>query len=165
MSPASRPDERRLLFIEAAARKGIPELLVEKDFWFCWWLSRLYALDGHPQLLFKGGTSLSKGFGTIQRFSEDIDLGIERGDLGLDDDAIPHRERSRKANARASEHLRERVHEYVRARLVPGLRDDARTMLGDEFDLVCERDRHDTVVHVRYPRALDVSAYPSDPPG
>ncbi len=70
--------ERRELFAETAARKGMTPAIVEKDFWVCWTLGRLFA---HPELsrllMFKGGTSLSKVFGLIERFSEDIDLILD----------------------------------------------------------------------------------------
>ena len=70
--------ERRDLFTETAARKGMTPAIVEKDFWVCWTLGRLFA---HPELsrllMFKGGTSLSKVFNLIERFSEDIDLILD----------------------------------------------------------------------------------------
>src|SRR3984957_14163322 len=57
---------------------------VEKDFWVCWTLDALFngAAAGGLRLLIKGGTSLSKGFGLISRFSEDIDITIFRDDPG-----------------------------------------------------------------------------------
>jgi nucleotidyltransferase AbiEii toxin of type IV toxin-antitoxin system len=57
---------------------------VEKDFWVCWTLDLLFnGLEpGSPRLLFKGGTSLSKAFGLIPRFSEDIDITVFREDIG-----------------------------------------------------------------------------------
>lgn len=76
--------ERRDLFLGAAARLGTPVQNVEKDFWVCWTLDALFnglPADG-PRLLFKGGTSLSKAFGLISRFSEDIDITVFREDLG-----------------------------------------------------------------------------------
>jgi hypothetical protein len=56
---------------------------VEKDFWVCWTLNALYNQRpaGGPRLLFKGGTSLSKAYGLIRRFSEDIDITVFRDDL------------------------------------------------------------------------------------
>ena len=76
--------ERRDLFLSAATRLGTPVQNVEKDFWVCWTLDVLFnGLDaGGPRLLFKGGTSLSKAFSLISRFSEDIDITVFRGDLG-----------------------------------------------------------------------------------
>lgn len=76
--------ERRDLFVGAATRLGTAVQNVEKDFWVCWTLDALFngLQAGGPRLLFKGGTSLSKAFGLISRFSEDIDITIFRQDLG-----------------------------------------------------------------------------------
>jgi hypothetical protein len=71
------------LFIATAQRLGTTPQNVEKDFWVCWTLDALFnGLGAGPRLLFKGGTSLSKAFGLIQRFSEDIDVTVFRDDLG-----------------------------------------------------------------------------------
>lgn len=79
--------ERRDLFAEAAVRKGMTPAIVEKDFWVCWTLGRLFAhADLSRLLMFKGGTSLSKVFHLIERFSEDIDLILDwRVAIGEDD--------------------------------------------------------------------------------
>lgn len=89
MNPAfdriiSADDETRLgLFTTTAQRLGTTPQNVEKDFWVCWTLDALFnGLPDGPRLLFKGGTSLSKGFGLIRRFSEDIDVTVFRDDLG-----------------------------------------------------------------------------------
>lgn len=76
--------DRRDLFLGTAARLGTAVQNVEKDFWVCWVLDALFnGMDrGGPRLLFKGGTSLSKAFGLISRFSEDIDITVFRDDLG-----------------------------------------------------------------------------------
>lgn len=81
---AASSDDRRDLFLETATRLGTPLQNVEKDFWVCWVLDLLF--NGHafnePRLLFKGGTSLSKAYGLISRFSEDIDITVFREDIG-----------------------------------------------------------------------------------
>jgi len=76
--------ERRDLFLTAAARPGTTEQNIEKDFWVWWVLDALFhgLPPGGPRHLFKGGTSLSKSFGLISRFSEDIDITVFREDLG-----------------------------------------------------------------------------------
>jgi len=81
---AATDAERRDLFLGTAARLGTSVQNVEKDFWVCWTLDALFSglAVGGPRLLFKGGTSLSKAFGLISRFSEDIDITVFRGDLG-----------------------------------------------------------------------------------
>lgn len=77
------PRDRLDLFLATANRLSAPVGNVEKDFWVCWTLNALYheRPAGGPRLLFKGGTSLSKAYGLIQRFSEDIDVTVFRDDL------------------------------------------------------------------------------------
>lgn len=76
--------DRRDLFVATGGRIGTVEQNIEKDFWVCWTLDALFngLQPGGPRLLFKGGTSLSKGFGLIARFSEDIDITVFREDIG-----------------------------------------------------------------------------------
>lgn len=71
-------------FDTTAQHLGTASQNVEKDFWVCWTLDALFngLKDEGPRLLFKGGTSLSKGFGLINRFSEDIDVTVFRDDIG-----------------------------------------------------------------------------------
>jgi hypothetical protein len=70
--------------VGTANRLRTNEQNIEKDFWVCWTLDALFnQLEaGGPRLLFKGGTSLSKGYGLIERFSEDIDITVFREDIG-----------------------------------------------------------------------------------
>ena len=77
--------DKRDVFESAASRLDTLPSYVEKDFWVCLVLDALYNRlpDGQPRLLFKGGTSLSKAFRLIRRFSEDIDLVVYRDDLGF----------------------------------------------------------------------------------
>jgi hypothetical protein len=77
-------DERRGAFLTTANRLNTALVNVEKDFWVCWTLDALFhrLADPSPRLLFKGGTSLSKGYGLISRFSEDVDITVFRDDLG-----------------------------------------------------------------------------------
>ena len=63
-----------------AEKRGLGVALVEKDYWVTHTLWALHARGF--EVWFKGGTSLSKGFGLIQRFSEDLDLKIEPGSVG-----------------------------------------------------------------------------------
>src|SRR6266481_694227 len=81
---AADADTRRGLFATTARRLGTSERNVEKDLWVCLSLDILFnGLEpGGPRLLFKGGTSLSKAYGLIARFSEDIDVTAFRDDIG-----------------------------------------------------------------------------------
>ena len=74
----------RLALEQTAAIKAMDKLAVEKDFWVCWTLDHLFSLPGLGEsLTFKGGTSLSKAWGLIERFSEGIDLVIDKCWLGI----------------------------------------------------------------------------------
>jgi hypothetical protein len=81
---AAGSDAMLSAFDTTALRLGTASQNIEKDFWVCWALDALFngLKEGGPRLLFKGGTSLSKGFGLINRFSEDIDVTVFRDDLG-----------------------------------------------------------------------------------
>ena len=76
-------DERRLYIEQAAIQRNVSPVVLEKDFWACWLLGILFESEFAGSLVFKGGTSLSKVFGVIERFSEDIDLSLSPAFLKL----------------------------------------------------------------------------------
>jgi Nucleotidyl transferase AbiEii toxin, Type IV TA system len=77
--------DRQELFRAASQRMRVHEAIIEKDFWVCWVLDALFTSGRwKEQLVFKGGTSLSKAHGIIERFSEDIDLVLDAKALGID---------------------------------------------------------------------------------
>ena len=100
---AGSATDRRDLFGESASRLGMNPAIVEKDFWVCWILKHLFAEPApKEQMVFKGGTSLSKVFGLIERFSEDIDLILDWRLLGYgtaegNDPNQPFRQRQSRA--------------------------------------------------------------------
>lgn len=102
------PEERRnLVCTQTAAQLNLAEVAVEKDFWVCWTLDKLFRLPvWGEQLTFKGGTSLSKGWKLIERFSEDIDIVINRGVLGFDGDHAPETAPSKKQMKKRLEKVR-----------------------------------------------------------
>lgn len=68
-------EEQSALIKQAGDQLDISDMIIEKDLWLCWVLEKIFAL---PVLMaFKGGTSLSKVFGLIKRFSEDCDVTID----------------------------------------------------------------------------------------
>lgn len=69
-------DERQVYIEQAAIRRDVLPVMLEKDLWVCWVLAVLFQSEFASHLVFKGGTSLSKVFGVIERFSEDIDLSL-----------------------------------------------------------------------------------------
>ena len=75
----SSAEERKLLFTKVSESTHIPLAMIEKDFWVCVVLSKIFSdTELREALRFKGGTSLSKGYGLIKRFSEDLDLILDK---------------------------------------------------------------------------------------
>lgn len=85
------PNERHLYIEQAAIQKNVSPVIMEKDFWVCWLLNILFESEFANSLVFKGGTSLSKVFGAINRFSEDIDLSLSPAFLKLSEGEITSR--------------------------------------------------------------------------
>ncbi|MDX8413982.1 MAG: nucleotidyl transferase AbiEii/AbiGii toxin family protein [Mariprofundales bacterium] len=113
-------DERRELFSETAARRNMQPAIVEKDFWVCWTLSKLF---GHEQLakllMFKGGTSLSKVFHLIERFSEDIDLILDWRVVSGED---PEEERSKTKQNKLNKDTNKKAQAYIAGDLLTVVR-------------------------------------------
>lgn len=126
--------EQALVIRETAARRGLLPVMVEKDFWVSWTLAVLFA---HPefggQLVFKGGTSLSKVFGVIERFSEDIDLSVSPAFLGISEESVEQADSRNKRTERMQE-LEEACIARVRDGFAPELERIAREALGNRPD-------------------------------
>lgn len=157
--------ERAALFGETGAARGVANTIIEKDFWVCWTLKRLFELqkEDAPTLVFKGGTSLSKAFGAIRRFSEDIDLSFDRADLGYTGDRDPGREGiSKKQAGKLIEDLVGDVERHIAEKLMPALRAAIAKQLGEptngEWSLEIEPSDPQTV-NFHYPTALPKEAY------
>jgi len=115
--------EQRQFFEEAGNRLGLPRTSIEKDFWVCWTLRELFRLPGWGEhLTFKGGTSLSKGWKLIQRFSEDIDIVIDRGPLGFGGENSPEAARSSKGRRNRLEGLRAACRRAVQDSIEPAFK-------------------------------------------
>jgi hypothetical protein len=119
------------LFMVTASGRGLTPAMIEKDFWVCWTLKRLFTLLDPPTgLLFKGGTSLSKVFGVIERFSEDVDLSFDRAGLGFGGECDPLNARTGKRRKHGLEALAETCRRVIRERLLPQLTADFGNVLG-----------------------------------
>ncbi|MDO4190602.1 MAG: nucleotidyl transferase AbiEii/AbiGii toxin family protein [Bacteroidales bacterium] len=77
-------ESQRTIYNNVAHATGLPPISIEKDWWVTQVLKAVFQLPYREHLSFKGGTSLSKCWGLIERFSEDIDLGIDREFLGFE---------------------------------------------------------------------------------
>src|SRR5512138_3580661 len=113
-------DERSLYCVQAAERLRLSPQIVEKDFWVCWTLQALFALPGlGAALIFKGGASLSKVYQLIERFSEDIDVSIDRARLGFGGTEDPVAAASMKERGRRIDRLKAACQRAVAAEIQP----------------------------------------------
>lgn len=140
-------DERAALMRLASDRnKKISPAIVEKDFWVCWVLGRLFEAPSlAPKILFKGGTSLSKVFGLIERFSEDIDLILDWREVTEED---PQSKRSVTRQDAFNKKLLGRAHEYLRETFLPAVQE----LVGGVCQAAIEENPE--IVKVKYPAAF-----------
>jgi hypothetical protein len=150
------PERRALAFEQAAAQSAMPPMIVEKDFWVSWLLGQLFAAPSlAPHVVFKGGTSLSKVFGVIDRFSEDIDLSLAPEFVGADTAAF-NAQGSRTQRDAAMKEMQRLCAETVRERVQPTLEAALSSALGPaetggwlRFEL--DADAQSPILYFRYP--------------
>jgi len=122
--------ERELFFRQYQAKRGVDPVIAEKDFWVCWLLGRIFE---QPRLadtcVFKGGTSLSKVFGAIERFSEDIDLAVGPASLGWKESDLDQAPSRTKREERVAK-LEVACAAAVQATWKPLLEESVRAVLG-----------------------------------
>jgi predicted nucleotidyltransferase component of viral defense system len=102
------PDEQASILQTSAGKLGRRAEHLEKDVWICWVLQALFTMPGRLPMAFKGGTSLSKVFGAIRRFSEDVDVTVDYKSLDQSIDPF---------DAKTSRTARERFTELLRTKL------------------------------------------------
>ena len=154
---ARSSQERADVIREVAARRNISAVLVEKDFWVSWTLAALFAHQGfRDHLVFKGGTSLSKVFGVIERFSEDIDLSVSPEFVGIKEQWVEDAE-SRSKRTDRMEQLEAACTKTVSERIAPELERIAEDALGKSatgkhwMEFQVDDETHSPVVLFHYP--------------
>ena len=128
------PKDRADLFQQATIQlqPARSPVIIEKDFWVCWTLRRVFeVMRFQPQLIFKGGTSLSKAYQLIERFSEDVDLSLSRQDLGFADKRDPEEPGiSKKESIRRLDALVSACQRTIRDKMLPELQKDFARVIG-----------------------------------
>ena len=156
-------DEQREYCEVAAAQIKLDAPSVEKDFWVCWILRETFRLPKTgSHLTFKGGTSLSKGWKLIQRFSEDIDVVIAREFLGFGGDQAPEAADSKKQREARLEALRDACGAYVQNVLTAELREQLSARLPAHIEWRLENDPNDPdrqSLLFTYPSAFSSGGY------
>jgi hypothetical protein len=147
--------ERRIEILnQATERTGLPSVAIEKDWWVTMALNASFSLPYRNNLVFKGGTSLSKGWNLIERFSEDIDLAIDRKFFGFEGDI----------SKTQIKNLRKQSCEFISTIFL----DDLTKILTewkaiDECKLIAQpvkdSDKDPQVIEIQYNSVIDTSEY------
>lgn len=149
-------DEKRKIFKEIAIEFGIPDAAIEKDWWVVRTLELVFQTEIAQHTVFKGGTSLSKAWKLIDRFSEDIDLALDRKFLGFE-----------KADAEMSgsqvRKLRKASCEYIAEKYLPQLQQSFSDAGFSDAKLqlipIQSADQDPVKIRVNYPAVTEKSEY------
>jgi predicted nucleotidyltransferase component of viral defense system len=134
----------RLYFEQAQSLIGLPPASIEKDFWVCWTLWKLFNLpEWGKHLVFKGGTSLSKCWGLIARFSEDIDIVINRDCLGFEGEKSPEKAKSIKQRQNRLKELKKACRYHIQSELKPAIEQCFKDALPSKIEWSLDIDEED----------------------
>lgn len=150
-------NDRKALFHNTAAKMGMTDAIVEKDFWVCYMLDYLFHRSAwKDNIAFKGGTSLSKAYGLIERFSEDIDLILDWRVLGYGIDE-PWQERSNTKQDVFNKEANARAEVFLRNTFLPALLADLTAELGKKVNCFID-DNDPQTVKIVYPNSFSDSS-------
>lgn len=146
-------DEKFTIFNEVAKRNGLPSWVIEKDWWVAFTIRTVFNMDVAPSILFKGGTSLSKAWQVIERFSEDIDLALDKSFLGFDVNM----------NKALVKKLRRASFKYIAESFFPELRKKFIESGFDDIDIhlidIQSTDQDPLMIEIIYKSIIGESAY------
>lgn len=155
----SSDTEREVLFGNAADRAGISNpAIVEKDFWVCFALDYLFHRSPWPQsFIFKGGTSLSKAYHVIERFSEDIDLIMDWRLLGYRI-REPWEERSKTQQDKFNKNAVSSASEFLTKTIAPQMEKDMSDLVGRKITVLMDPDdKEQCTVNLFYPHVFNTN--------
>ena len=146
-------NDRKALFHNTAAKMGMTDAIIEKDFWVCYMLDYLFhRCAWKDNIAFKGGTSLSKAYGLIERFSEDIDLILDWRVLGYGINE-PWEERSNTKQDIFNKEANTRAEVFLRDTFLPSVVADLTAELGENISCFIDDDDPQTV-KIAYPNSF-----------
>jgi hypothetical protein len=138
-------EERTIIFLNTAAKKGMNEAIIEKDFWVCLTLDYLFHKNKWKNhYAFKGGTSLSKTYGLIERFSEDIDLILDWRVLGYDKN-YPWENRSKSKQLVFNKEVNQKASDFLKNKFVQLFKKDIEELIETEVSIYINEDDPQTV--------------------
>lgn len=150
-------EERRELFRNTADKMGLNDAIVEKDFWVCFTLDYLFHRSPWQKVItFKGGTSLSKAFNLINRFSEDIDLILDWRVLGYGSDE-PWEQRSKTKQDIFNKEANAKAEQFLAETMCPEMQKELTTELGQEAMVYIDEKEPQTIIFA-YPSLFESTA-------
>jgi hypothetical protein len=154
------PSDEQSKILKFSFRKlGKSEQILEKDIWVCWTLQKLFSMPNAPKMAFKGGTSLSKVFNAIFRFSEDVDITIDYRNFITKD--LFSSEISNTQLKKISEQLKELLKNHVTNIVMPYLETSAQRELGKSLHFALSANGEQLKIH--YPTVLNASSFYINP--
>lgn len=152
--------DRKALFQNTAAKMGLTNAIIEKDFWVCFMLDYLFhRSEWKDNIAFKGGTSLSKSYGLIERFSEDIDLILDWRVIGFTLNE-PWKDRSNTKQDIFNREANRRTEEFLKETFMPSVIADLQAELDTTVDCYIEGSDPQTVVFAYNRSFEDASILP-----
>lgn len=152
--------DRKALFQNTAAKMGLTNAIIEKDFWVCFMLDYLFQRSKWKKnIAFKGGTSLSKSYGLIKRFSEDIDLILDWRVIGFAIDQ-PWEKRSNTKQDNFNKEANRRTEEFLKETFITSVITDLQAELGIPVNCYIEESDPQTVVFAYNRSFEDASILP-----
>jgi hypothetical protein len=146
-------ETRKNIFTQVAAQKRLPDYAIEKDWWIVHTISLLFSLSCASHLIFKGGTSLSKGWNLIQRFSEDIDLALDREYLGFKGEL--EKAQIRRLRRKSFDYLTSAFTEELKAKYAEAGFADVIV----KYRKVENHDQDPIIIEIYYPKLTEANTY------
>lgn len=144
------------LFLNTARHMGVQSAVVEKDFWVCVILDYLFKKSPwKTSMAFKGGTSLSKSFNLINRFSEDVDIILDWRLLGYSIKE-PWQDRSIRKQNSFNKDARRRTEAFLKHSFCPNIQKGLSKVLGNKVEVFID-NQNEATVSFAYPRLFDNS--------
>ena len=146
-------NDRKALFHNTAAKMGMTDAIVEKDFWVCYMLDYLFhRCSWKDHIAFKGGTSLAKAYSLIERFSEDIDLILDWRVLGYGINE-PWENRSNTKQDIFNKEANTKAEIFLRDTFLPSIITDLTQEIGENIKCFIDEDDPQTV-KIAYPNSF-----------
>ena len=145
-------EDKIAIYNEIALKTGMTPYAVEKDWWVTQTIGLIFQTEIAPHLVFKGGTSLSKAWNLIERFSEDIDLALDRAFFDM----------SGELSGSQVKKLRKESYKYISGKFYPMLIEKFK-QYGLELDIrlgeAKDSDQDPLVIEIYYPNVIEHAGY------